>query len=176
MATTIGSILPVGTIIHSMLTTAQFATQYGTNWVLADGRSVTGTLYASVTGSSTIPDMRGAFLRAKDHGLGRNPDGDTALGTYQASETLQHTHNSTYSIQGRELGATPGLTVPTDYIGLSYDLALGGAITVISENGTYPNSAGAGVSNASTTIISTAIGGNETRSKNVTVNVFIRIN
>lgn len=76
---TMGSVLPVGTIIHSMLSTTQFASEYGTNWVLADGRSVAGSLYAQVTGISSIPDMRGGFLRAK--GATLNPDGDLALGT-----------------------------------------------------------------------------------------------
>jgi hypothetical protein len=85
----IGSILPVGTIIHSMLTTAQFATQYGDNWVLADGRSVTGTLYASVTGNSIVPDMRGRFLRGKGSS---NPDGDLALGTLTSDKIRSHTH------------------------------------------------------------------------------------
>jgi exosome complex RNA-binding protein Rrp4 len=73
-----------------MLTTAQFATQYGDNWVLADGRSVTGTLYASVTGLSTIPDMRGTFLRSK--GSTYNPDGDLVLGTLTNSKFKAHTH------------------------------------------------------------------------------------
>lgn len=88
----LGSILPVGTIIHSMLTTTQFSAEYGDNWVLADGRSVAGTKYASVTGSSTIPDMRGTFLRCKDNGSTRNADGDLALGTYTDDKFETHTH------------------------------------------------------------------------------------
>lgn len=86
----LGSILPVGTIIHSMLTTTQFSGEYGDNWVLADGRSVTGTKYAAVTGNSTIPDMRGAFLRGK--GSTYNPDGDLTIGTYTADKLKEHRH------------------------------------------------------------------------------------
>lgn len=89
---TVGSILPVGTIIHSMLTTAQFQTQYGTNWVLADGSSCTGTKYASVTGATTVPDMRGKFLRGKNNGASGasyNPDGDLVLGTYTADRVKE---------------------------------------------------------------------------------------
>jgi hypothetical protein len=96
----LGSILPIGTIIHSMLTTSQFASEYGDNWVLADGRSVTGTKYALVTGNTTIPDMRGAFLRAK--GSTYNPDGDLALGTYSADKFASHTHSI-----GQTLSTTP---------------------------------------------------------------------
>lgn len=87
----LGSILPVGTIIHSMLTTTQFAAEYGTNWVLADGSSVAGSKYAAVTGASVVPDMRGAFLRGK--GATYNPDGDLALGTYSGDKLYSHNHS-----------------------------------------------------------------------------------
>jgi hypothetical protein len=56
----------VGTIEQSMLTDAQFiaaAGSDGPNWVLADGRNVAGSRYAQITGSNTVPDLRGAFLR-----------------------------------------------------------------------------------------------------------------
>lgn len=149
MATTIGSILPVGTIIHSMLTTTQFASEYGTNWVLADGRSVTGTLYASVTGNSTIPDMRGAFLRAK--GSTYNPDGDLTIGTYTADKFNSHDH------PGAELSST------------------GGAITGYTDNWdgykSHPNSHAVGGN-----VGVAPQGGNETAPRSITVNVFIRIN
>lgn len=56
----------VGDVRQSLLTEAQFATALGAesaSWVLCDGRSVAGTAYATVTGQSTVPDLRGAFLR-----------------------------------------------------------------------------------------------------------------
>lgn len=146
MTIAIGSILPVGTIIHSMLSVAQFSTQYGDNWVLADGRSITGTLYASVTGATNIPDMRGKALRGKDHGVGSNPDGDTALGTYQADEFYSHIHAIDKS------GGTGGSAPDFDFNMVAASLFSGGT----------------GYTNAS--------GGNETRMKNITVNIFIRIN
>jgi len=153
----IGSILPVGTIIHSMLTTTQFATQYGDNWVLADGRSVTGTLYASVTGLSTIPDMRGAFLRAKDHGVGRNADGDTSLGAYSDDKFESHVHQQKHSngvtdvLATRATGAGGGIYNPIPGVG---DLA--GGVVVPQTTATT--------------------GSNETSPKSITVNIFIRIN
>lgn len=94
----IGAILPVGTVIHSMLTSAQFSTQYGDNWVIADGRVVTGSLYHSVTGSTQIPDLRGVFLRGK--GATYNPDGDLALGTYTASKVGPHAHGVSWTNTG----------------------------------------------------------------------------
>jgi len=150
MATTIGSILPVGTIIHSMLTTTQFASEYGTNWVLADGRSVTGTLYASITGNSTIPDMRGAFLRAK--GSTYNPDGDLAVGTYTADKFNSHDHPGV-ELTGYVSGSPTGY--PINYDGYKSHI---NSTTVGGNVGVAPQ------------------GGNETAPRSITVNIFIRIN
>jgi hypothetical protein len=59
---------PIGTIIQSLLTEAQFNASLGpveaAKWCLADGRSVAGSKYAQITGSNNIPDLRGAFIRA----------------------------------------------------------------------------------------------------------------
>lgn len=103
-ATFLGPLLPVGSVIHSMLTESQFQAQAGSGWVLADGRSVTSTAYATITGSSTIPDMRSSFLRGKDNAKGLNPDGDLALGTYTSDKYLAHTH--TYAANNTGGGAT----------------------------------------------------------------------
>lgn len=59
---------PVGTVISSVVTIAQFQAQYGNfsaqaTWILADGRDVAGSEYAKVTGRTTVPDLRGTFLR-----------------------------------------------------------------------------------------------------------------
>ena len=56
---------PIGTVIQSILTQPQFdATTANTGeWVLADGRDVTGSGYATLTGNNNVPDLRGAFLR-----------------------------------------------------------------------------------------------------------------
>jgi hypothetical protein len=76
----------VGDIIHSMLTEEQFILENGGGWILADGRDVTGSKYATVTGNTTVPDMRGQFLRGKNNGRldgEENPDGD--LDTHNTS-------------------------------------------------------------------------------------------
>lgn len=150
----IGSILPVGTIIHSMLSTAQFATEYGDNWVLADGRSVTGSRYASVTGLSTIPDMRGAFLRAKNNGGTRNPDGDLSLGSYSADKFSSHNHGVLQPVSGS--GAyCGGVQVVTP---------------AFNKAPNYNTTDGYGHPYSQT------LGSNETAPKSITVNIFIRIN
>lgn len=145
----IGAILPVGTIIHSMLSTTQFATEYGDNWVLADGRSVTGTRYASITGFSIVPDLRGAFLRGK--GATLNPDGDLALGTLTPYKTGTHTHlvikTSTSGTGNNYTGFTG-----TDFFNFGPP-----------QYNTYKGVDG-------------ATNGNETAPTSVTVNIFIKIN
>lgn len=135
---------PVGTIIHSMLTEAQLQAQKGTGWILMDGRSVAGSAYQSITGFSTIPDARGSVLRAKNNGRAdgfQNPDGDSALGTFQNDAFKAHVHTSTTTSAGA-LGYAPGAN-PT----------MKGGSDLVSSTGD-----------------------SETRMKNITVNVFIKIN
>jgi hypothetical protein len=154
----IGSILPVGTIIHSMLTTTQFATQYGDNWVLADGRSVTGTLYASVTGLSTVPDMRGRFLRGKG---ASNPDGDLALGAFTSSKTGSHDHAQNHQTPN----TIDNVQVP------SYRVEVAGGVDTYSIVNTMTDRR-----LTSTRLTTDSTGGNETAPVSITVNIFIRIN
>ena len=153
---TIGSILPVGTVLHSMLTVAQFQAQYGTNWVLADGSSCTGTKYASVTGATTLPDMRGRFLRGKSHASGNNPDGDLALGTYTADRTGPHNHQQT---------ARLGTSSVDAFIPAGVGIA---GVNTINATNVTENSSGALNTKNNT--------GTETAPRSITVNIFIRIN
>lgn len=141
------SLVPVGTVVASMLSEAQFGTVIpdATRWALADGRSVAGSTYATITGSSTVPDLRGVFLRGKNNGRAdakQNPDGELALGAYQADDFKSHQHG----------------------------LSSFGNVTLMnagSSLGTYIQS---GSSNTAAT------GGVETRARNVTINYFIKIN
>lgn len=50
----------VGEIMYTGLTLAQAQTVLGgesVNWLLADGQSAAGTLYETLTGNSTVPDL-----------------------------------------------------------------------------------------------------------------------
>jgi hypothetical protein len=61
-----------------------------------DGRNVNGSKYASITGTSVIPDGRGQFLRGKNNGRGdgqENPAGDLIIGTQQTDEFKSHFHS-----------------------------------------------------------------------------------
>ena len=50
------SLFAVGSVQQSMLTEVQFQTEMGNQWVLMDGRSVSGSRYETITGNSTVPD------------------------------------------------------------------------------------------------------------------------
>jgi hypothetical protein len=66
------STTPVGTIIQSVLTPQQFQTAMGADgakWRLAAGGDCVGTAYATLTGATTLPDLRGAFLRMAGQSL-----------------------------------------------------------------------------------------------------------
>ena len=100
----------LGTIVQSMLTETQFQSLNSTSWVLMDGRDVTGSAYATLTGQTTLPDARGAALRMKNNGRSdgnQNPDGDSILGAWQGDEFESHTHgtvNAGTGVTGGGLG------------------------------------------------------------------------
>jgi len=99
---------PLGTIISSMLNEVTFQGQTNTTWILADGRDVTGSDYANLTGNTSVPDLRAVFLRGKDNGRGLNPLGDLPLGTYSPDQTGPHTHSLTTSQVFRPNNYFPG--------------------------------------------------------------------
>lgn len=89
---------PVGSVKMAMLTEAQIQAQVGETWVLADGRNVTGSDYATLFASTTIPDMRGTFTRMKDNGAGLDETGDPALASYEEDNVPYHTHTNSVSV------------------------------------------------------------------------------
>jgi hypothetical protein len=139
--------LPVGSIIHSMLTEAQFQGQAGVGWVLADGRSVAGSTYATVSGNSTIPDLRGVFIRGKNNSRSdgnQDPAGERSIGAFQSDQNLSHSHtlniNEVSNGAGGQFGFQETSQVSSFAIGTS------------------------------------SSGGSEARPRNVALNIFIKIN
>lgn len=134
----------IGQYLESDLTLVQHQTLYGAGWVLADGvTSCSGSTYGTITGRTVVPDARGLFLRGKNNGRSdgnENPDGELALGAYQADQFSSHVHGIT--------GVGVGAQLPGSYLD---------GTTTTNQN-------------------SYAAGGNETRAKNITVNIFIKIN
>jgi microcystin-dependent protein len=144
--------MPVGTVLQSMLDETTMNANNTGLWVLMDGRDVTNTDYASLTGDTTVPDSRGRFLRMKDHGAGVNPDGDVSLGTNQTDAIQGHYHAT--STAGVNIGGGSGIV--QNYAGATGAQHVQGPISD-GVNGT-PRTA------------------SETRAVNTTVNFFIRVN
>jgi len=84
----------VGEIKSSMLDLATFNSENLGTWYLCDGQnSTSGTLYETMTGEDTVPDMRGRVQRMKDHGAGEDADGERDLGHNQEDAMQRITGN-----------------------------------------------------------------------------------
>jgi len=167
--------LPVGSIIYSMLDEATFRKQMGNqeDWILADGRSIAGqnTKYEKVTGSTTIPNLSGVFVRGKNNGRAdgyQNPDGELNLGQMSMDKFKSHDH-----------GGTTGDDSPDHahgFGGYSYGVEYGSDNTghnlATPPNGFYRATDGASTRHKHAI---SSNGGNETAPKSVTLNPFIRI-
>lgn len=90
---------PLGTIVWSPLALAAFQAEAADGgWLLCDGGSCAGSDYETLMTRSVVPDLRGRFIRMKDHGAGRNPDGDVATDVAQAEATKTHGHANTFAL------------------------------------------------------------------------------
>jgi len=99
---------PVGSVIQSLLDETTFQDKRNNKWVLCDGQDVTGSDYDTLTGNSTVPDLRGRFMRMKDHGVGKDSAGDRAIGNFQDQDIKSHTHSYTqtyHTNNDRDAGA-----------------------------------------------------------------------
>jgi hypothetical protein len=170
----------VGDIIQSMLSEEQFVAENGLGWVLADGRDVTGSKYATmmasnptpVQSSNNVPDLRGRFLRGRNNGRssGANPDGEFNLGQEQGNKTrnpgLTYADSYFYSIENQYPASAPtGITTTVPRNGTS-GWHYGG-------NGTGPPARNRFRNLLSTQPVSG--GQNETAPDNTTVNYFIKV-
>lgn len=178
---------PVGSLQESMLTEAQFQTEMGPSWVLSDGRDVTGSRYHTITGFATIPDARGVAIRGKNNGRidgNENPDGEIALGGFQGDAYILHNHGGgihdhgggshdhgggdhIHFVEGDGNGAAS-----TGLLGTSGGGVLGGKLTGLPATQVITSESNIASSGA----IIDSTGFNENRMKNITANIFIKIN
>ncbi len=159
-----GSEEQIGDVKQSVLTEAQFQSLHGTTWVLMRGQSITGSSLATEFGLATLPDARGVFIRGKNNGRAdgnQNPDGDVALGTVQADGFGSHNHG----------GGNHNHQAGTGTWDTNANVDAANRFPDFANSGPSPNSF---VQNSGT-IISTE-GANETRMKNITANIFVKIN
>ncbi len=150
----LASILPVGSVIHSLLTEAQFQDLTSDDWVLLKGQDVSDSEFAVITGITVLPDGRGIFLRGKNNGRAdgkQNLQGEQALGAYEADGFRNHSHN----LQASYFQETGGPVVHDD----------GSEFLIINE----PITGTVQTPDISKVTV-------ETRPKSLTMNIFIRIN
>ena len=154
-----GGTWKIGDVKQSFLTEVKFQAEHDDTWVLCDGRDVIGSDYAilkegdAVT-SHNIPDARGQFLRGLDTSGTVDPDGaGRVLGDSQVDAFQNHKHEIALYTGTAVFGAKNG------------DNVVGG----------YSNQAGMRDVLAHTTFGTPRVS-EETRPKNVVVNMFIKIN
>jgi len=158
-----GGTWKIGDVKQSFLTEAEFQAEHDDTWVLCDGRDVIGSDYAilkegdAIT-SHNIPDARGQFLRGLDVSGTVDPDGaGRVVGDSQADAMQNHAHASNvyHDKWGNNGGGEPNMGF------------LGAAGTGNKSLTSYNSQ------------VSVAIGGrqaSESRPKNLTCNMFIKIN
>lgn len=173
----IAAIQPVGTIVASVLTEAEFQAEKGggTEWIIADGRSITGSRLQILTGVSNAPELRGRVLKGKNNGISTSlgdEAGERALGNYQADALLQHQHT--------DAGHSHDQIFHSGNINHNVVSGVAGLNTVGRPPGAGPDfgffSAVVQASGANITNVSGAAAAAENRVRNVCVNWFVRIN
>lgn len=145
---------PVGSIIYSKMTEAQFQAVKGVGWILSDGRNVSGSAYATLKGVTNCVDLRGVHIRGQNNGRSdglQNPDG-TALRAFQSDGTVAHTHST---------------VAPTNLAGIAQT-------KVIVSNNDYRNS----ITLSASLSVTMSGGGGSTQmyTKYLVMNAFVRIN
>lgn len=147
----------VGSVKSAMLDETQFQLQMGSIWVLADGRDVTGSSYATLTGNTVIPDLRGMVLVGANHGR-LPPYAGYTPGVQLPDTVFNHTHPV------------------TPIFGNAAKIADVGSVQV--GGGTFPvvNFPAATINVLPGGVNGTDVFGRETCARTITVNHFIKIN
>ena len=170
----------VGTIEQSMLTEAQFiaaAGSDGPNWVLADGRNVAGSRYAQITGSNTVPDLRGAFLRGSGTRAANTSWAGGGVGTY-VEDTTRRPRNTNFGGTTGTDGSHTHTANPDGYYSVkssSGTWAVGSATVHDGRDSRMTLSTSTAGAHSHNVVINGG-GDTETRPKSYAVNYYIRIN
>lgn len=157
------SMAPIGMMKASLLSETDWQSAMGSGWVLADGSNVSGSLYESIIGSSSVPDMRDMFARGKNNSRSSSTgdaSGERSLGSVQDNQNALHDHTTSAS------GHSHGMDVFDTSGGV-----IGGQFRAGSGS---PNNPDLESSNLNGSISSH--GSSEARPKLYIVNFFVRIN
>ena len=172
----ISEIYMLGDIKQSTLTEPQFKTLLGAleekNWALADGRDVSTSAWAAITGRTKLPDLRGSYLRMAGQNSTNVAWVGGTLNSYQEDTTriprdTSFTTNSSGSHSHtfqRNAGNFSGDTRYQDQTFTPINAATNGVTTT------------RGINSAGDHTHTITGGDTETRPKTYNVNFFIKIN
>lgn len=179
------NVLPVGSIVSSILTLSQYQAANGDCWKIADGSalSVSDDLRV-ITGMTTIPDAttEGTFLRQAKSGR--------VLGSYEDESFKSHTHiqdshnhsqNAHNHTQDAHSHITSGTNVNLAQFGRGGGSFSGGTYNSVRADtghftsGTAATNQATTATNNATTATNQNTGGAETKPKNLAVNLFLKI-
>ena len=153
----------IGSIQQSILDLAQFQALNGAGWVLMDGSDISGSALATLTGTTTLPDATGCFLR--------NAGGEAAAVGVVQNDQMQRLYGAV---------SRSGVTATGAYTGGDGVYAR----TNFQDRNRAPNyvtidqvlSRGLIFDSSFSTVEGGARTGSETRPINISVNYFIKIN
>jgi hypothetical protein len=169
----------VGDIKQSMLSEPQFKTLLSvteqTKWVLADGRDVTGTIYATATGKTTVPDLRGAYIRMAGKNAAKTDwDGGT-LATFREDSTALAKNHFVAARDGNHKHEQGYYTTSPSYY--AYGHRFTGTNGPVSSNEASTNPRDLPFTSTNGAHTHAIQGGDpETRPKTYSVNYFIKVN
>ncbi len=153
----------VGDIQYSILFESQFQQLHGKEWELLKGQEVPwDSELRSFWTDSHLPDGRGVFLRSANHGRPRtegNPEGTLPMGRYQTDVMVSHRHTV-----GPTRGGSTFISRGKGDCELQHGIHTGGC---------FHDNGAAGITRD--TLHMSHEGGSETRPRNITVNVFVKI-
>jgi hypothetical protein len=147
--------VPVGTIIQSALTQTELNGLDGEGvWQLCDGGNTPGTKYATITKRTTVPDLRGSFLRGAGTRTGVTGWVGGTVNTH-VEDSTRPPRSTNFSVEHRD---------PMRYGDSSRGIA----------GATYGS--GEAYLRPGLNTVTVTGGDPETRPKHYTVNYFIRVN
>lgn len=161
---------PVGTILHSFLTLAEFRAEMNDTeqkWVLLNGNNLPDCDLKTIRGWDLLPNGRGAFLRGENtEGTGQStldqdfstrqkthPEDTTKLGSFQQDALQGHWHDVLHNAYSNSPGSAVAGELET-----AFTWAYGAARTMVSDG-----------QNGAPRI------SKETRPSNISVNYFVKI-
>jgi len=176
-----GDLWQVGSIQQSLLTESQWVSALGADsskWVLADGRDVSGSRWATLTGQTRIPDLRGGFIRCagQNNNAGVNWNGGT-VGAYHDDTTRIPRNTAFTGTTDRVADHVHAYNDPmTDNAAVSGNRGLSGAGHLNDEAYLHPGRAYTGNAGAHSHTVTIAGGDVETAPVHYGLSFFIKIN